>query len=280
MIMDVVIPAAGYGTRVSPASRAVPKELFPIPVVGWDGEVYLVPALQIIIENLFEAGFRRFYIVVNSYKESVFRGYLEPDYSYLKTLYNSGKNTEANILNEFYRILENIEIHYIMQDEALGVGDAVYRCRKYIDNDFMIHMGDDFIVNRENQYKYLVDNYTRLKADAVILVQRVEDPRQYGIVEGRDEGSYIVVEKIIEKPRVETPKYAILGIYCIKPVLFEIMERLASRGGWELTDAVQTMVEKGYKVYALKVKEGAVRIDIGRVNTYLDIFRNPIKKMF
>lgn len=278
MIEEVIIPAAGYGTRVSPASRAVPKELFPIPIIGWDGKTYLVPALQIIIENLYQAGFRRYYIVVNNYKKRVVKGYLEPDYSYLKTLHNSGKITETNLLREFYGILENIEIHYVMQERALGVGDAVYRCRKYINKDFMIHMGDDFIVNQENQYKYLVENYEKLNADAIVMVQRVRDPRQYGIVEGKDKGNYIIVEKIIEKPKAEAPKYAIIGIYCIKPVIFEIMENLSSKGGWELTDAVQNMVDRGYKVYALKAKEDAVRIDIGRVDTYLDTMKNPINR--
>lgn len=276
MIEEVVIPAAGYGTRVAPASRAVPKELFPVPIVGWDGGTYLVPALQIIIENLFEAGVKKYFIVVNDYKKRVIEGYLEPDYRYLKTLYNSGKNTEANILNEFYRILESIEIHYVLQDEALGVGDAIHRCRELINRDFMIHMGDDFIINHENQYKLLVEYYSRLRPDALIMVQEVRDPRQYGIVEGRDRGNYIVVEKIIEKPDIVEPRYAILGVYCIKPMIFKIMDELSGKAGWELTDAVQEMIKRKYKVLAFKLKGSVRRIDIGRVDTYLDTLKKPI----
>ncbi len=278
MIRDVVIPAAGYGTRVAPASRAVPKELFPTPIVAWDGKTYLIPALQIILENLFEAGFRRFHIVVNKYKKGVIRGFLEPDYSYLKTLYRSGKNVEANLLNEFYRILENIEVIYVMQEEALGVGDAVYRCKELIDRDFMIHMGDDFIVGSRNQYKLLVESYERLNADALVMVKKVDDPRQYGIVEGIDKGGYIEVKEIIEKPKTSVPKYAILGIYCIKPIIFNIMEELNRRGSWELTDAVQAMINEGYKVYAFKTDEEGRRVDIGRVETYLELMGNPIHK--
>lgn len=277
MIREAVIPAAGYGTRVSPASRAVPKELFPIPIRIGYRKLYLVPALQIILQQLYEAGIDSFYIIVNHYKKTIIEGYLRPDYNYLYTLIGNGKLGEASLLNKFYGILDRIRISYIIQERPLGVGDAIYRSRDHVEGQFMIHMGDDLIISSHNEYLRMIKEHTRLGSDATILVQMVDNPRQYGVVEGDEEDNYIWVNKIIEKPDVDTPKYAIIGVYCIKPVIFEVMESLSRRGEWELTDAVQEMVDQGYKVVAIKASPGAARIDIGRPETYLEVFRKPIQ---
>ncbi len=277
MVAEAVIPAAGYGTRVSPASRAIPKELFPVPVLVEGGGIYLVPALQLIIHRLYDIGVRRFYIVANNYKIDFYRGFLKPDVDYLNTLLDSGKKFEAKLLDELYKILDNIEINYILQDPPRGVGDAIFRCMKYISEPFMIHMGDDFLVGPINEYRKLVKYFDEYGADAAILVKKVDDPRQYGVVEGDEENDIIYVRKIIEKPAVAKPMYSILGIYTIKPIIFKFMDMLYKRGEWELTDAVQEMVNQGYKVIGVKTSLDSIRIDIGRVDSYIEVFNNPIR---
>jgi len=273
MVTHAIIPAAGLGTRVLPASKAIPKEMFPIPHRFGD-KYMLYPMIHLIFDALYNVGIRNFCFVISPSKEKI-REYFKPDQEFIDNLIDLGKEYEAKVLKEFYSRLSRCKISFRIQEEPLGVGDAVLRGRKFVgDNNFMISMGDDLILGEEgNVYKKLIDIFNSRKADGVVLVKEVDDPRHYGVVIGKKvSGSLYKVEKIIEKPETPVSNLAILGIYVLKPWVFDVMEGMREYRGWELTDAVDEMAKKG-EMLAYKA-ENIHRIDIGRVETYIELFKN------
>lgn len=273
MVTHAIIPAAGLGTRVLPVSKAIPKEMFPIPYKSGD-RYMLYPMIHLIFDTLYNVGIRNFCFVISPSKEEI-RKYFKPDQKFIDKLIELGKDDEVTILKRFYSRLSRCNISFKIQEEQLGVGDAVLRGREFVgDNNFMISMGDDLILGEEgNVYKKLIDIFNSRKADGVVLVKEIDDPRHYGVVIGKKvSGSLYKVEKIIEKPEAPVSNLAILGIYVLKPWIFDVMEGMREYRGWELTDAVDEMAKKG-EMLAYKA-ENIHRIDIGRVETYIELFKN------
>jgi UTP--glucose-1-phosphate uridylyltransferase len=274
MISYAVIPAAGLATRVAPAGKAIPKELFPIPHrVG--GRVFLYPVIHAIFDSLYEVGIRNFCIVISPRKRILVE-YFTPDMDYVKFLENGGKVDEAKILKRFYDRLEDCNIEFAIQDRPKGVGDAIYRAWHYVsDNDFIINMGDMLLIwQKENPYKKLIEVFYEYKADAAILVKYVDEPRHYGVIIGdKIDNNIFNIKKIIEKPTEKISNLAVLGVYCVKPYLFRVMEEMNKVGPWELPDSVQRLAEIGKRVVAYRVGDEVGKYDVGRVETYLDIFK-------
>ncbi len=274
MVSYAVIPTAGLGTRVLPASKEVPKEMFPIPYKVGD-KYFLYPMIHVIFEKLFEVGIRNFCFVISPKKKCI-EEYFDVDEEYIDMLIKLGKETEANILRRFYDKLEECRIWFEVQEKPLGVGDAVMRGEKFIgDNNFIINMGDDLILDEGGRiYIDMARIFDEGKLDGIILVKDVDDPRYYGVIIGdKISDNLYHVDKIIEKPREPVSNLAILGVYIIKPWIFNIMRELSIRGGWELTDAVQEMINRGGRVMAYKSDNEVRRIDIGRIETYIELFK-------
>ena len=273
MVTYAIIPAAGLGTRVLPASKAIPKEMFPIPHRFGD-KYMLYPMIHLIFDTLYNVGIRNFCFVISPSKERIME-YFKPDQEFIDTLIDLGKEDEAEVLKEFYNRLSRCKIGFRVQEKPLGVGDAVLRGKEFVgNNSFMISMGDDLILgDGDNVYRELIDIFVSREVDGVVLVKEVEDPRHYGVVIGKKmTDSLYKVEKIIEKPKTPVSHLAILGIYVLKPWIFDVMEGMMGNREWELTDAVDEMAKRG-EMLAYKV-ENIRRIDIGRVETYIDLFKD------
>jgi|Deesub1362A_J573_1020465.scaffolds.fasta_scaffold00001_73 UTP--glucose-1-phosphate uridylyltransferase len=273
MVTHAIIPAAGLGTRVLPASKAIPKEMFPIPHRFGD-RYMLYPMIHLIFDTLYKVGIRNFCFVISPSKEEI-KEYFKPDQEFIDNLIDLGKEDEAKALREFYDRVTHCKIGFRVQEEPLGVGDAVLRGKEFVgNNNFMINMGDDLILGDEgNVYREMIDIFISKEVDGVVLVKEVEDPRHYGVVIGKEvKESLYKVEEIIEKPKTPVSNLAILGIYVLKPWIFHVMEEMRGSGGWELTDAVDEMAKRG-EMLAYKV-ENIRRIDIGRVETYIDLFKD------
>jgi UTP--glucose-1-phosphate uridylyltransferase len=279
MITYAVIPSAGLGTRLLPVTKGTPKEMLPLPIYH-NGSVHLYPVIHIIFERLYNIGVRNFCFVISPKKMAIKR-YFTPDYTYLEMLREDEKEGEADILERFYRHVERSDISFKIQDEPLGVGDAVLRGAEYVrENSFIINMGDDLLLKgEEDPYKVMTSIFEEREADCVLIIKRVEDPKPYGVVRGKpiEEGLYRV-EEIIEKPDKPVSNLAILGIYTLKPIIFSIMDRLKEdEEGWELTDAVQRLIDGGGEVLAYRVDDNVKRIDIGRSDNYIGAYRERIE---
>lgn len=260
-IKKAIIPAAGFGTRFLPATKAQPKEM--IPVVD-------KPTLQYIIEEAIAAGIEEILIVTNRNKHAI-EDHFDRSIELELLLERSGK---TELLKEIRDISELVRIHYVRQMEAKGLGHAILCGKAFIGNEpFAVLLGDDIVDASRPCIGQLMDAYAEYQG-TILGVQAVADSEtgKYGIVNGTQlNPNTYSVKSLVEKPaQGEAPSnIAILGRYIISPKVFEILENTAPGKGGEiqLTDALNQLAQND-TVYA-RIFEGR-RYDVGDKMGYLE----------
>ena len=255
-VTKAVIPAAGLGTRVLPATKAQPKEMLVIVDK---------PSLQYIVEELVESGIKNIIIVTGRNKNSI-EDHFDHSYELEDTLKKNNKNT---LLEKVEDISSMANICYVRQNHPKGLGHAILKAKSFVgDEPFVIALGDDIVYNDIPVAKQLIDSYSKY-GSSIVGCQEVKesDVSKYGIVKpllSLDEKT-VEMEDFIEKPSVdEAPsKLACLGRYLLTPKIFEYLEKTepGKCGEIQLTDAIVAMMKDGEKVLAYNF-EGK-RYDIG-----------------
>ena len=270
--MKAVIPAAGLGTRLLPVTKEQPKEMLPVFARARNGHKCLKPLVQLVFEQLYELGLREFYFIIGRGKRAI-EDHFTPHPNYLTILEGKGKGGYADELRNFYLKIEDSSIVWVNQPEPKGFGDAVARVAPFVGNEpILVHAGDTYVISDQNHHlKNLMKVYNEMNSDAAFVIQRVEDPRQYGVIEAEKigEGVYRVI-KAVEKPDKPPTDLAIMPIYIFRPVIFKALrETLPGWGGEiQLTDAIQKLVNWELRVHAIELESNDVRLDIGTVETY------------
>ena len=255
-VTKAVIPAAGLGTRVLPATKAQPKEMLVIVDK---------PSLQYIVEELVESGIKDIIIVTGRNKNSI-EDHFDHSYELEDTLKKNNKN---NLLEKVEDISSMANICYVRQNHPKGLGHAILKAKSFVgDEPFVIALGDDIVYNDVPVAKQLIDNYSKY-GSSIVGCQEVKesDVSKYGIVKpllSLDEKT-VEMEDFIEKPSIEEApsKLACLGRYLLTPKIFDYLEKTEPGKGGEiqLTDAIVAMMKDGEKVLAYNF-EGK-RYDIG-----------------
>lgn len=271
-IRKVVIPAAGLGTRLFPATKEQPKEMLPIFSNTGNGNMSVKPVVQAIFENVYNAGLREFCYIVGRGKRGI-EDHFTPDANCIKTLEGTGKNGLATDLEEFYEKLKTSNVMWVNQPEAKGFGNAVLLAQPFVQNEpCLVHAGDSFIISKDMDYlKKLIKIYEKFNADATFLVLEIENPRQYGIIEGDEvESGVFKVKKVVEKPEKPATNLAIMAMYIFHPVIFKALNEIEPGVGGEiqLTDAIQKIIDWGLNVYAVKLDKNYAHLDIGSPERY------------
>ena len=238
--MKGVITIAGFGTRFLPASRAVPKEMFPIAGV---------PLLQHHVESLVAAGITEIIVVVRAGSEVVQR-HFAPAPALEHYLEKSGK---LEILEDVRRISRMAEIVFVRQPETLpyGNGAPALAARPWLtpDEPFYYMFGDDIIITDTPAPQQLLDTFDRLRPAAVIATQRVpdEETHLYGCIELKP-GSDNEMARIVEKPAPGTApsNWVQIGHFIFTPELFDVLQVLEVGKGGELwlADAVDRLAAR------------------------------------
>lgn len=259
-VRKAVIPAAGFGTRFLPATKALPKEM--LPVVD-------KPAIQYIVEEAIASGIEEILIIVGRNKESIANHF---DYSpELENLLEEKDKTE--LLKISKDISEMVDIHFIRQKEMKGLGHAIQRAKIFVGNEpFAVLLGDDIVYNEKPCLLQLIETHEKY-GGSVLGVQTVDKSQvsKYGIarVEEIESRTYQVFD-LVEKPSVEEApsNIAILGRYVLTPEIFEILEQTDPGKGGEiqLTDGLKTLIGQ-QKMYAYDFK--GIRYDTGDKLGYL-----------
>lgn len=281
--MKVVIPAAGLGTRLLPTTKEQPKEMLPIFSRAGDDSLCLKPLLQAVFEQLHGSGFREFCFVVGRGKRAI-EDHFTPDHNNLEVLRMKGKDRSAEDLGSFYGKLRESVIVWVNQPEPLGFGDAVLSARPFVGKEeFLVHAGDTYIISDDFIHiERLVDAYNKYGADAIFIVKKVKDPRQFGVVRCKkiDRRVYLVAEAV-EKPDSPPTNLAIMPLYIFKPAIFEILRKIRPGIGGEvqLTDGIQEMISKGFKVLAVELGEDDLWLDIGTPSTYWEALNRSHRLM-
>ena len=255
-VTKAVIPAAGLGTRVLPATKAQPKEMLVIVDK---------PSLQYIVEELVESGIKDIIIVTGRNKNSI-EDHFDYSYELEETLKKDGKD---KLLGKVEDISSMANICYVRQNHPKGLGHAILKAKSFVgDEPFVIALGDDIVYNDVPVAKQLIDNYSKY-GSSIVGCQEVKesDVSKYGIVKpllSLDEKT-VEMENFIEKPSIEEApsKLACLGRYLLTPKIFDYLEKTEPGKGGEiqLTDAIVAMMKDGEKVLAYNF-EGK-RYDIG-----------------
>jgi len=265
-VRKAVITAAGLGTRLLPATKEIPKEMLPVFGRGSSGQIFLKPLIQVVFEQLFDAGIRDFLFIVGRGKRTI-EDHFTTDSGFLDYLRKIGKDCYADELESFYRKIEESVIVFLNQPEPRGFGDAVLRARDLIDETFIVHAGDTYMVSENLDHIRLpLTIHERYNASATLLVMEVDDPRPYGVIGGGAvEGDVWSVERLEEKPERPWSRLAILPLYVFEPEIFEALaETLPGKGGEvQLTDGIGRLIQRGGKVVAVKLPENSPRLDIG-----------------
>lgn len=253
-VRKAVIPAAGFGTRFLPATKAMPKEM--LTVVD-------KPAIQYIVEEAIASGIEEILIITGRNKESIANHFdYSPELEHL--LEEKGK---AELLKISKDISEMVDIHFIRQKEMKGLGHAIHRAKVFVgDEPFAVMLGDDIVYNEKPCLKQLIETYDEF-GGSVLGVQTVEESQvsKYGIakVEKKADRTYQVFD-LVEKPSVEEApsNIAILGRYILTPEIFDILEKTAPGKGDEiqLTDGLKELISS-QKMFAYDFE--GIRYDTG-----------------
>jgi UTP--glucose-1-phosphate uridylyltransferase len=279
MINKAVIPAAGLGSRLLPATKETPKEMLPIISVREDGSLCLKPMLHAVFEQLYDEGFREFAFIVGRGKRAI-EDYFSPDYDFIQYLKNKNKDGLAEELRDFYEKINSSTIVFINQPTPHGFGDAVRRASTFTQNEpFLLHAGDDLIISPNNSHlKRLKKTFEYYNTDVVFLIEEVKNPSEYGIIKGYEvKRGVFKVTNVVEKPKKPPSKLAIIALYIVKPIIYKALENIApdENGEIQLTDAIQLLLDWQYNVYAVKLQSNERRIDIGTVENYLKALKTP-----
>lgn len=245
-IRKAVFPAAGLGTRFLPATKAQPKEMLPLVDK---------PLIQYVIEEAVGAGIRNITIVTGRGKNAI-EDHFDVSYELERVLEERGKD---EILNEIREISSMINVSYVRQKEALGLGHAIFVARDSIGNEpFAVMLGDDIIDSDVPCMKQMVDLFEKLQAS---IIAACEVPHSeishYGVIRGYPVDGFgnrvYRVQDVVEKPPAyEAPSnLAIIGRYILTPEIFGVLENTRSGRGGEiqLTDGIRLLLEQ-QPVYA------------------------------
>ena len=243
-IRKAIIPAAGFGTRFLPATKAMPKEMLPIVDK---------PTIQYIAEEILESGIDQILIISGHAKRAI-EDHFDSSPELESHLYEHGK---ISVLKEIRKI-SSIKIHYVRQQYMRGLGDAILCAKDFVDGEpFGVILGDDVVYHPEKPaLKQLMEQYEQTGGTVIgcrcVAPERVS---AYGIIAGKEinDKGLLKVDDMIEKPSIsEAPsRVAALGRYVITPEVFEVLEQTAPGKGGEiqLTDALRVMAHAG-NVYA------------------------------
>ena len=209
--MKALILSGGSGTRLRPLTYSQQKQLIPVANK---------PVLFYAIEDVIEAGVDEIGIILGPNKDQV-----------IDTVKSKAWD---------------VPIEFIYQGEPKGLAHTIIVAEKFLDDDFVMYLGDnilrDGIVRHEKRF-------SSMKSDASVLLTKVDDPQRFGVADLNQDGS---IRRLVEKPKVPPSNYALVGVYFFKPMIIDACKSIKPswRDELEITDAIQWLIEHGYKVDA------------------------------
>ena len=260
-VKKAVIPAAGYGTRFLPATKAMAKEMLPIVDK---------PTIQFIVEEAIEAGIEDILIVTGKSKRPI-EDHFDSNIELEEHLRKQGKDALLDLVKP-----TNVNLFFVRQSYPTGLGHAILQAKAFVGNEpFVVMLGDDIMQGQEPLTKQLIDVYEKTHASNIAVMEVPhEETSKYGIIapERELEDGIYNVEYFVEKPKPEEAPsdLAIIGRYLLTPEIFDILENQAPGAGGEiqLTDAIDTL-NKTQRVFAKRFD--GKRYDIGNKLGFLEM---------
>ncbi len=237
-VKKAVIPAAGFGTRMLPAAKAVPKELLP---------VLDRPTIQYVVEEAAAAGVDDVLLITSRDKRAI-EDHFDRSAELEDRLAAGGK---GGLLASVKALAERVKIHSVRQPWQRGLGDAVWQARWHVGNEpFLCLLGDTIFSDGEPPAKQLAEAYQKLGTTIIGLEEvPAEKVNRYGIVGGQDIGEGVLrLDTLVEKPSPESApsRLAVAARYVLTPAIFDCLQRTQPGKGGEiqLTDALRLQRER------------------------------------
>ena len=270
-ISKAVVPVAGWGTRLLPATKSQPKEMLPVG---------RKPAVQYVVEELQEAGLDQV-LFVTGRKKTAIENHFDADPELTKILVSGGGYA---LLDELKYLETGTRFFYIRQSIPKGLADAIHLAEDFVSGQhFVVALGDSIIKSSDGNC-FLTDMiacHQKHQSDCTIAVEQVpmEDVHRYGIISPDRPGSEDSdweIEDLVEKPSREAApsNWAIAAHYVFSPDIFEAIRRTYpdSSGELQITDSIRLLIRMGKRVRAIRLREGQRRYDIGNFESYFKAF--------
>lgn len=267
-VTKAVIPAAGFGTRFLPQTKAMPKEMLPIVDK---------PIIQYIVEELVDAGIKDIIIVTGYHKRTVEDHFDKPNLDLVENLKMGGEKKRL-LLEEVEKIADLANFIYVRQKGPYGNGTPLLNVRDIVgDEPFIYTWSDDFIVAEPSRFKQLIAAYEKYGYSCLsgVKATKDEDYDRYGFVGGKElEPGVIDAEVIIEKPGKENAPsdLATVSGFLFTPDIFNYLDKAMANlePGKEFyyNDALKMMQKDGKHVLGVEIKNGKY-YDTGNKLEYL-----------
>jgi len=263
MIKKCLFPAAGYGTRFLPATKAIPKEMLPI---------LTKPLLQYGVEEAISAGCDTMAIVTSKYKKAI-EDHFDTNTDIANSIQGSSKE---ELVSDINNIIDTCTFSYTRQLEMKGLGHAILTGQTLIgDEPFAVILADDLC---DSDTKSVLQQMTQLHekypTSCIVAIEEIpkEDTNKYGVISGKEiEKNLFLVNDMVEKPEPEDAptNLAIIGRYILLPEIFDVIKETKPGKGGEIqiTDALLTLAKQG-KVLAYKFD--GKRFDCGSIDGFVE----------
>ncbi len=252
IINKVVIPAAGFGTRFLPQTKAMPKEM--LPVVD-------KPVIQYVVEEAVQSGIESIIIITGSNKRAIEDHFDAPNEDLVKNLLQGNKE---HMLANIKQIGDMADFIYIRQKGPYGNGTPVLTAEPAIEDEpFAVLWGDEFIYSKPPRLAQMIKVYEKFGGIVIsgVKIEKKEDLKRYGIADLEHvEKNVYKIKQIVEKPEPEEApsNIATHGGYILPPEVFSALKRIKpGRGGeiW-LVDAINLLKKEGFPVYTVVIEDG------------------------
>lgn len=251
-IRKAVIPAAGFGTRFLPQTKAMPKEMLPIVDK---------PVIQYVVEEAVASGIEDIIIVTGTFKRAIEDHFDTPSEDLIANLEAGGKK---KLIEEIHRISEMANFIYIRQKGPYGNATPVLSAEPAIDHEmFAVLWGDEFIYSEPPRLAQMIKVHDKYGGAVIsgVRIKKREDLGRYGIAEVEKVADNVFkIKKIVEKPKPEKAPsdLATHGAYILPPEIFDIIRRQkpGQDGEKYLPESIDILIEQGYPVYACEIENG------------------------
>ncbi|NIV35955.1 MAG: NTP transferase domain-containing protein [Anaerolineae bacterium] len=271
-ITKAIVPAAGLGTRLLPATKSQPKEMLPVG---------RKPVVQYVVEELESAGLSQILIVTGRRKRTI-EDHFDPEPELVSRLKQAGNEA---LLADLEYLEGKSRFYYTRQSTPKGLGHAVSLGADFAEgDDCVVALGDSIVAAPDPAapLRAMMEAYRQLNAAAVVAVETVprEETFRYGIVsiDGSEPppGEPVVMTDIVEKPLVGAAPstLAVAARYVFGPAVFDALRRTVpdNRGEIQLSDAIKLLIQMGERVYAWRFGAGVQRYDVGNFESYFRTF--------
>lgn len=268
-IRKAVIPAAGLGTRLLPATKSQPKEMLPVG---------RKPTIQYVVEELEAAGIKQILIITGQKKRAI-EDHFDKDPELIRCL---EENNNRELIKDISQEELDVKLFYTRQSEQLGTAHAIGLAEDFVDNDpFVVCLGDSIIKSEKpgSFLKKLIETHENRKSKATIAFQEVarEDVVKYGIAVPDPEymgKSEFKLNGLVEKPSVDNApsNLAISARYVFGPEIFDAIRITPpNKNEYQITDSIKILMET-HEAWGLKLGPGERRLDIGNFESYFKVF--------